>query len=116
MSAWLCAFLFGQALEVPVYVVALRRTRFSLAMRVLLAFVASALTHPFVWFLFPRLFPDPDSYFTMAVAAETFAVLAEGVYLWHCGLDPEAALPWSLGANALSCGLGLLSRSLFGWP
>ena len=50
----------------------------------------------------------------MAVAAETFAVLVEGVFLALFGL--RQAFLWSLLANAASLGLGLLSREIFGVP
>lgn len=111
---WLLAFAFTQLVEVPIY-------RRALDGRFLVAFGASALTHPVVWFVFPWLFyrsapldGSPALYWTMVAAAETFAVGVEAVWLAAFGL--RRALLWSLLANASSLGLGLLSRWLFGYP
>ncbi len=109
---WIRAFLFTQIVEVPIYRRALESTKRSSLQRTLLAFGASAITHPFVWFVFPRLIQS--SYLWMAVAAETFAVLVEGVFLALFGL--RQAFLWSMLANAASLGLGLLSREIFGVP
>jgi len=124
LAAWLAAFLFTQAVEVPIYVTALhrasRRPSAPLAERGLLAlyviaFGASALTHPIVWFLIPRL--PFGSYAAMVVCAEVFAVVAEGVYLRALGvMSLRRGLVLSLVANAASAGLGLTSRALFGVP
>jgi hypothetical protein len=107
IGAWLRAFLFTQLVEVPIY---MRGAGCSLPV----AFGASLLTHPVVWFVFfsPRW---NAGYTTRTVAAELFACLAEAAYLRFLAKRPRALL-WSLGANAASLGLGLLSRSLFGVP
>lgn len=78
----------------------------------LIAFGASTITHPIVWFVFPRLITG--SYWTMVAAAETFAVVVEALYARAFGL--RYALAVSLLANAASALLGLGSRYLFGWP
>jgi hypothetical protein len=111
---WLLAFAFTQLVEVPIY-------RRALDGRLLVAFGASAITHPVVWFFFPWLFahwaplePSPAHYWTMVAAAETFAVGVEAIWLAAFGL-PRALL-WSLLANGSSLGLGLLSRWIFGSP
>lgn len=91
----------------------------------LLGFGASAITHPFVWFFFPywgeRLFlPFWDGdlaglYWSVTVPlAEIFAFTTEGLYLR--ALRVRGWLAWALLANAISFGLGLFSRELFGWP
>jgi hypothetical protein len=111
---WLVAFLFTQIVEVPIWVFVLRkygRTRRSLAASMAIAFGASAITHPFVWFGFPRLFAD---YTMMVVFAESFAVIVEAIYMIRFGL--RRALFWSIVANGASAGLGYLSRMAFGWP
>jgi hypothetical protein len=102
MMAWLWAFLFTQAVEVPIYAVPLRG-------RPLAGFGASAITHPVVWFVFPALIHD---YLTMAVAAEIFAVAVEAAYLRAFGV--RRALFWSIVANGASLGLGLALRALTG--
>lgn len=107
---WLLAFAFTQVVEVPIYLRALDG-RFGVA------FGASAITHPVVWFVFPwafaRLLPSVG-YWPMVAAAEAFAVAVEAGWLAAFGL--RRAPLWSLGANGASLGLGLLSRALFGHP
>lgn len=105
LLAWLGAFAFTQAVELPVYLRAGCRAPGALA--------ASAITHPVVWFvLVPRL---PLGYDERVVIAEAFAVIVEALWL-RLALRRPRALAWSLLANALSFGLGMLSRALFGWP
>jgi hypothetical protein len=81
------------------------------------AFGASAITHPVVWFVMPWLWLRigyPGGYWAMVSAAEAFAVLVEAAYF--VGFRLRSALAWAVVANAASLGLGLLSRSTFGWP
>jgi hypothetical protein len=116
---WFWAFLFTQVVEMPIYILG-ARTRWDEA------FTASALTHPVVWFVFPRIFAvifgmpslsfveSRTQYWTMVVFAEVFAVAAEALYLaW---LEKDRPFLWSLVANGASVSLGLLSRRLFGMP
>lgn len=130
LAAWLAAFFFTQAVEVPIYVVALRRgspargagpeTRSAPDARSLLTlygigFGASALTHPIVWFVSPRL--PFGSYMAMLACAEVFAVVVEGVYLRALGgVSLRRGLMLSLLANAASVILGLACRAAFGAP
>jgi hypothetical protein len=123
MLAWLIAFAFTQAVEMPIYVRGARATWAE-------AFGASALTHPMVWFVIPGwvdaaylawLAPHPSlqlaasgRWWLMLVVAETFAVLAEAGYLAY--LRRPRPLVWSLVANASSATLGLLCRRIFGYP
>jgi hypothetical protein len=116
---WLWAFLFTEAVEVPIWAYALRKharregeERLDPWACVALGFGASAITHPIVWFVFPRL--APGSYWVMTAQAEAFAVLVEAAYASYLGLP--SALAWSILANAMSLGLGLTSRAAFGWP
>lgn len=112
---WLIAFLFTELIEVPIYVFALRGGPPALPRvpRVAVAFGASALTHPIVWFVFPAIF-GRGHYVPMVVAAEAFAVLAEAYWFSVFGL--RRPLVWALCANAASLGIGLALRSQFGWP
>jgi hypothetical protein len=117
---WLGAFLFTQAVEVPIWAIALRldRTvprgeeRWPVWMSCAVGFGASAITHPIVWFVIPRF--AVGSYWMMVGQAEAFAVIVEAVYASLFGL--KRALAWSILANATSAGLGLLSRAAFDWP
>ncbi len=119
---WLAAFGFTQAVEIPVYLVALRVDRGEpdgagarpVWESALVAFGASALTHPFVWFAFPALLPGVERYWRMVACAEAFAVIGEALYLW--AFKVKRAFAWSLLANAMSFGTGLLSRAIFDWP
>jgi hypothetical protein len=139
VAAWLSAFALTQLVEIPIYTRAIRardtvsrapentnprrpaadaiptlspRLRIPLlATRVARAFLPSALTHPLVWFAFPRL---PLAYLPMVVCAELFAFFAEAALLR--ALRVPRALAWSFLANAASLGVGLLLRALVGWP
>lgn len=131
MRHWLSAFAFTQAVEVPIYLVALRATVRSPARRVAIAFGASAITHPIVWWLLPRAWEalylaiaapsaalriaSPGGRFAARLLlSEAFAVGAEAAYLRAWGM--RRALAWSLVANVASVALGLASRALFSWP
>ena len=100
MKAWLIAFAITQAVEVPLYGFG------ALSRRWALAFGASLLTHPIVWFVFPRFFPGP--YPVMVGCAELFAVAVKAAYLASLGV--RRPIEWSFIANASSFGTGLLLR------
>jgi len=123
MLSWLVAFAFTQVVECPVYLVALRDADGRGAQRrawwckLVIAFGASAITHPIVWFGFPRLWlglGELGGYWTMVACAEAFAVGVEAGYLRAFRVAQPWA--WSVLANAASFGLGLVSRVLLGWP
>src|SRR5262249_7561235 len=81
-AAWLSAFAFTQAVEVPIYIFGLGidgAEDATVARRAAIGFGASALTHPIVWFVIPGLLPWA-SYWSMVAVAETFAVLVEALY------------------------------------
>ena len=108
--AWLQSFLFTQVVEVPVYMQALPGGRWRAG---LIAFGASSLTHPVVWFVFPVMLRR--DWLRVTVFSELFSFGVEAVYMciW---LKPWKAGAVSLVANGASLGLGLLSRHLFGVP
>jgi len=128
---WFLAFVFTQVLEVPIYYVALARREGARerdqVWRVGFAFLASMATHPYVWFVIPSLFYSRmwDSwtfswpwlqewqYTLFFVAAESFAVVAEGLLLM--GLRVPRPFLWALAANAFSAFSGLLLRKLGWW-
>jgi hypothetical protein len=118
VSAWLWAFLLTELVETPIYLRALlarddpERPFERFVPALLVAFGASALTHPIVWFVAPRVFPS--SYVLMVAVAEAFAVLVEAAWLRAFGL--RRALLWALFANAASVLVGLGLRRMFGWP
>ncbi len=137
IAAWFSAFVLTQAIEVPIYLVALRRRADargtalapeSLRWRLGFGFLASMATHPYVWFVIPSLFASslwtdavtawpallPWRYALFFAAAEAFAVLAEALLMR--ALRVRRPLLWALVANAASAGMGLLTRALFDWP
>ena len=101
---WAVAFAVTQLVEVPIYLRA--RCRFSVA------FGASTITHPVVWFVVPALWRG-GSYVGMVLVAEVFAVITEALWLRRFGV--RRALAWSLVANAASVAVGLSVRALSGW-
>jgi len=106
VSGWLTAFIFTQAIEVPLY---LRVTDGRWSTSVL----ASTWTHPIVWFVFPVLTPI-SGYWGMVAAAEAFAVLGEAAWLKANGVT--CAFKWALVVNTASAVGGLLLRDAFGVP
>jgi hypothetical protein len=106
VTAWLLAFAFTQAVEVPIYL------RAGASFRT--AFLASTLTHPLVWFGFPTVRALGLGYAGTVVLVECFAIGVEALWLSTRGV--KRALLWSLLANGASVALGFLSRALFGWP
>lgn len=104
--SWLTAYLLTQLVEVPIYLIGARRLR--RGRRWLLAFGASTVTHPVVWFLFPW---DNGPWIVSAVLSETFAFVTEA---WSGSLaGVEKPWLWSLLANASSVCAGLVVQG--GW-
>ena len=106
-GAWLVGFVFTQAIEVPLY---LRITHGKWGT----SFLASTLTHPIVWFVFPALCPLSWGYWGMVAAAEAFAVVGETVWLRAYGV--ACGLKWAFVVNAASAVGGLLLRATFDVP
>jgi hypothetical protein len=112
---WFSAFILTQAVEAPIYVWASRGGQWRWRRRLAVALGASALTHPVVWWVIPRL--EWSSYRAYFIAAEGFALVVEALLL-VLALKKRiaAALAWSLLANGASVAVGRLLRELFGWP
>lgn len=126
VTGWIRAFAFTQIVEVPLYLLAFAwprlRGRFpdgrprpamSIPFRVAVAFLCSLLSHPVVWFGFPRLIDSYDHYVTMVIAAETFAVTSEALILWSVRL--RGSLPVAFVVNMTSMSLGFLLRYVTHW-
>lgn len=104
---WLVAFGLTQAIEAPLYWLAIKRsaaTPLSLGERAFAALGPSALTHPVVWFVVPWLLPDAGILMRLAVA-ESFAILAEALFLRAFAV--RRALLLSLVVNGLSASVGM---------
>ena len=122
---WLIAFVITQVVECAVY------TR-GFGVRLGVAFGASAITHPVVCFVIPKLWEamylaailrgagelSPTAYFvTYGALAESFAVVVEAFYLLRVArLAPRRALLASVAANAASGLTGLACSYLLGYP
>ena len=129
LVGWVMAFALTQAIEVPIYVRSMR-PRWSSRRALAVAFGASSITHPIVWFVLPSLSRElfaamaarrmeivHEGSFRWVVYAgicEGFAVVAEAIYLRALGAPRP--LFWSFVANFASAVVGLSSSLLFGWP
>lgn len=110
LTGWLAAFALTQLIEIPIHARALRGR----AGRWPMAFAASALTHPFVYFGFAMLM-TPGT-FRYALVAESFAVAVEAWWLHRCArgrLTAVDAVLWSLVANASSVFVGSSLDALY---
>ena len=107
IRAWFIAFVFGQLVEIPIYM-------WGLSVSLPIAFGASAITHPLMWF---GIFGPHwhAGYLSKAVTGELFAWLGEAAY-FALLFGKRRAWLWSLIANAASLGTSLLSRHYFGVP
>lgn len=112
---WLIAFAFTQAVEAPLYVLAQKNMR-PMPERWAIAFAASAITHPLVWYVIPELgveiHPAIAGWWSVLLS-ECFAVLAEA--LWLRAFRVEHAFFFALLANVTSFTLGLFLYTYLGW-
>lgn len=110
LFAWLRALLLTQLVEAPIY----RRT---LGLGWGRALVPSFVTHPFVWFAFPRLADLGLPYAAWVTVAELAVWLVEAAMLRALaeGRHGHArVLVVSLAGNGASLALGLLADALLG--
>jgi len=108
--AWFVAFLITVAVETPIVVTLTPGLPTGAGRRALIAVFAQLVTHPLVWFVFPRLVGLTGR---GAVAlSELWAWLAEAAFYGVVlpGISPARALGVSAIANAASilAGLALL--------
>ncbi len=116
---WVRAFLLTQCVEMGVYAHATARP---LRERLAIAFGASAITHPLVWFVTPALVqlarPTgewPLDWWIGVAVAEVFAFSTEAIWLFLFGKRLGAALGWALAANVASFTIGLFLYRYMGW-
>jgi hypothetical protein len=105
---WLVAFAWTLALELPVYTLVLGHRMRSWQRLCAAVFAVNAVTHPLLWFAFPRFEP----FWLYALAGETCVVVAEAAML-ALAIPLRAAIVASVLANATSLLLGLLVMRLF---
>lgn len=117
LALWGKAFAMTITLETPLYILGLRQV-----IGVLRTLVASLLvnlvTHPLVWFVLPRLFPEQVHY---ALASEALAITVEALMLaGACRLlrAPPRSWVWFFGlsflVNAASAILGQIGFLMLG--
>ena len=112
-ATWLLAFIWTNALELPVYVLFLRRRLPRWWEPVVLCLLVNAISHPVFWYLLPRFGPEllwlflAEGWVTLLEAALVF-----GALLWRTpmprGRAALLALAASLAANLFSSTAGLL--------
>jgi hypothetical protein len=108
---WLLAFVATVLLEATVVAMATRDLDVSLRRRLGVVFLGQALTHPLVWFVFPRLPGPPEAWFWVS---ELVAVLLEAILYARAlsGVGALRAFGLSALANALSLGAGVAWSAL----
>ncbi len=101
VSLWRWIFVLALALELPLVFFLAKQRR---GRAVLASLAANAITHPALWFFWPRLMP----YTAAVVCGELFAVGAEGLALATLGGQRRRGFLIALAANAYSYALGEL--------
>lgn len=102
---WLKAFfitVFSELLLIPFLLPRVSRARL-----VLSCLFVNSLSHPFLWFIFPRFLP----YALWLACGEFSVVMIEAVLYWMLVCRERGffkAFLASLGANAASCLLGFI--------
>ncbi|MFO0755615.1 MAG: hypothetical protein U0359_03955 [Byssovorax sp.] len=114
LLAWLKAFLFTLAVELPIASALFRKAEPRLARRLALAFFANLGSHPAVWLIFPAI---GLSYETTVTISEAWAFGIEAIFFAVVfeKSGPLHAAAVSALANGASYGLGLLVRHFTGW-
>jgi len=98
VALWRWVFALALLLELPLIALATRRAR-----PVVASLLGNALTHPALWFLFPRYF----AYTTALVLGEATAVVVEGASMATLGkLGWKRGLLLSLAVNSYSWLIG----------
>jgi hypothetical protein len=107
-GAWLIAFLLTVAVETPIVVALTRGHSVTAGRRALIALFAQLLTHPLVWFVFPRLVGLTGR--SSLALSELWAWLGEAAFYAVVlpGLSPARALGVSALANAASLLVGMV--------
>lgn len=110
--AWATSFAFTLAVELPVGAWCLRRAPRTRTLAVLA--LATAITHPTLWWLLPRWF---DDYWTFVVVGELAVVATEALVLRLGALvgwrDAASAALLANGSSYLG---GMLLRAAGIWP
>ncbi|MCA9604626.1 MAG: hypothetical protein KC619_03465 [Myxococcales bacterium] len=115
LGPWLTAFVLTQVVEMGVYAQVPGPAR-SLKNRLAIAFGASAITHPIVWFVIAPLYlPLRVDWWTIVAIAEAYAFVVEAIWLWLFDYRLRTAILASATANGLSFTIGLFCYEVLGW-
>jgi len=116
---WAASFLFTQAVEIPIWTLMVRRE--VPAWRAALAgALCSCVTHPLLWFVWPRVFflrrewTLPFSRYSVYLVTGEILVAVIEAFIFYIAARPgklSKAFAVSFIANAASLGLGILARS-----
>ena len=102
------ALLVTLAVEVPLYAAALAALRFATAARAaLIGAAVNLLTHPLLWFVFPRIHP----FALFVVAGESAVIATEAMILAALGVRRPVLV--SFAANLTSAVLGWFALEFF---
>ena len=108
---WVEAFAVTLWVEVPVYLLFLRRSKLTFTEAFSVAMLVNIFTHPALWYVFPQwnVFPAPfDQFYLWLIIAESCVSLTEGLLL---GLATKR-MGWSIAVafavNTLSTTIGLI--------
>jgi hypothetical protein len=116
-SSYLPWLLLTCAVEIPL-LVHLLRPYASRRRSVVTGLACNGLTHPLLWFGWPRVVPL-DNYPLFLATGEGLVVLVEAALIWGIALRREqraggTAVLASIATNAASCAVGLAFQSLAG--
>ena len=107
---WPAAFFLTQLAEISVALLLWRDA--PKRKIILLVFLASAITHPIIWFIFPQFARENHwDYSTFLLIAEGYAYGVE--ILWYMAMRAPRPVLLSCTANTASFGLGLLIQALY---
>ncbi|MFT7582858.1 MAG: hypothetical protein ACI9MR_004542 [Myxococcota bacterium] len=110
---WLTAFAMTLAIEVPIYVLVLRKPMRGWAQPLFVGILAQCITHWAVWFVAPHWELSRTDYVLWLLLVELGVTLVEALWvaLWLSGLGWKRALFWgllvSLLANVVSTLIGV---------
>lgn len=111
MGRWAIHFALTQAVELPIYAAGIRgMPRFK---RLAVGFGASALTHPWLWFVLPPLLLHAMSYATYLALVEPVIAVVEALYLAGMGVPLRRACLLSALANTASLLAGVALHALW---
>jgi len=116
-SSYLPWLLLTYAIEIPLLVYLLRPSA-RWPRSVVTGIACSGLTHPLLWFVWPRVVPLAH-YALFLATGEGLVVLVEAALIWGIALRQEeraarTAMLASIATNAASCAVGLVLQTAAG--